>query len=423
MTAPDLTITADPGDGAGTVYYLPLAPSRAGAPAQFKLVLRLAITNNGSTDVHLGKIAFEFPGTTPADMGMQGVPLVMSYPGGTTTKDGLLPAGATTIWSNGHVNLAPENDIEGTPATEGAQWHRNEVYRDLPAPASVTVLVRTTEFEQVAQQTFDLAPFPDPTFTIPFRLEDLAAGEYVSTSARHWYNGGFEGDQIFAHDITIVRMTGDGAVTKLRDPALGQAKENHLIWDRPVVSMGPGVVTSVTTGVEDDAGGDPAGGNVVVIDHSGLTAYYCHLRKDTTLVAVGDAVSSGTPLGRIGLSGNTGGPHTHIAVTSTSTGRLRGIAFSDAHVLEHGLVKADNTGPWAPMSGAGIPSAVVAIYPAPTPPPGPPPPPAAEDKNLLEKVIDLIPTIGRQRSPGDRPLAPVGSSQPARRPRWPRRGR
>ncbi len=404
MTAPNLTITADPGDGAGAVYYLPLAPSRVGVPPQFKLVLRLAVTNNESVDIHLAKIAFEFPGTVPKDQGMRGVPLVMRYPKATPPlpKDGWLAAGATTVWSNGNVNLAPENDDPATPNVEGAEWHRNEVYADLPAPATVTVLVRTYEFEEVARRTFTLAPFPDPTFRIPFRLEDLGEGEYVSTSALHWANGGWEGSQIYAHDIGIIRMTGDGTITDLRDPSLGKAKENYLIWDRTVVSMAPGVVTAVTTGIEDNAGGNPAGGNVVTIDHSGLTAVYCHLRKDSTLVAVNDTVNAGTPLGKIGLSGNTSAPHTHVALTSTVGGRLRGIAFDDAHVLEPALVKADNTGPWAPMDGAGIPRTGVAIYPAPAPPPGPPAPPVAEDKTLLEKLLDLIPKIAQQRRPGDR---------------------
>ena len=57
-------------------------------------------------------------------------------------------------------------------------------------------------------------------------------------------------------------------------------------------------------------------GNAVLIDHGeGWQTLYCHMRLGSVLVSPGDAVDAGTPLGFIGLSGQTNHPHLHITVT------------------------------------------------------------------------------------------------------------
>lgn len=62
----------------------------------------------------------------------------------------------------------------------------------------------------------------------------------------------------------------------------------------------------------------PAGrecGNGVVIDHGhGWVTQVCHLARGSIAVAVGDRVEAGTPLGLVGLSGQTEFPHVHVAV-------------------------------------------------------------------------------------------------------------
>lgn len=57
-------------------------------------------------------------------------------------------------------------------------------------------------------------------------------------------------------------------------------------------------------------------GNAVVLDHGGgWETQYCHLARGSLRVKVGDAVASGQPLARIGLSGSTEFPHLHLSVT------------------------------------------------------------------------------------------------------------
>jgi murein DD-endopeptidase MepM/ murein hydrolase activator NlpD len=90
-----------------------------------------------------------------------------------------------------------------------------------------------------------------------------------------------------------------------------------------VLAAAPGRVARLRDGVADisiHAPGAPsvAGqecGNGVVIDHgNGWETQYCHVAKGSVRVKVGDAVAAGTPLAKVGLSGNTEFPHLHFTV-------------------------------------------------------------------------------------------------------------
>lgn len=90
-----------------------------------------------------------------------------------------------------------------------------------------------------------------------------------------------------------------------------------------VGAAAPGIVKGVRDGMEDRVATDPldpalAGrecGNGVVVDHGGgWETQYCHLRRGSVRVRVGDAVQIGQPLGLVGLSGSTEFPHLHLAV-------------------------------------------------------------------------------------------------------------
>jgi len=67
------------------------------------------------------------------------------------------------------------------------------------------------------------------------------------------------------------------------------------------------------TGVAAVAGREA--GNSVIIDHGGgWVSQYAHLRQGSLLVKPGDVVAAGTPLGQVGLSGETEFPHLHFEV-------------------------------------------------------------------------------------------------------------
>lgn len=90
-----------------------------------------------------------------------------------------------------------------------------------------------------------------------------------------------------------------------------------------VLAAAPGKVARLRDGVEDvsvrtrglAAVSGQECGNGVVIDHGGgWETQYCHLAKGSVRVKPGDVVKAGTPVGKVGLSGQTEFPHLHMTV-------------------------------------------------------------------------------------------------------------
>ena len=88
----------------------------------------------------------------------------------------------------------------------------------------------------------------------------------------------------------------------------------------PVVAAAAGVVIASEF--------RPDYGNVVEIDHGeGLTSLYAHMSK--LKVQVGQVVKRGTPVGALGNTGRSTGPHLHFEV------RMFGAPQNPAHFLQH----------------------------------------------------------------------------------------
>jgi len=68
-------------------------------------------------------------------------------------------------------------------------------------------------------------------------------------------------------------------------------------------------------------------GNLVIIRHfNGIETYYAHFRE--LLVEEGDTVTNGTPIGRIGSTGNSLGPHLHFET------RFLGAQFNPDEIMD-----------------------------------------------------------------------------------------
>lgn len=107
-----------------------------------------------------------------------------------------------------------------------------------------------------------------------------------------------------------------------------------------VVAMQAGVVTSTST--------DPAGGNIVAIDHGGgLQSRYMHL--SSWVVRPGTAVQAGTVIGVEGATGRVTGPHVHWEV------RVAGVAVDPrVWAADHGLALP-------PLGGTGVAPAAASV--------------------------------------------------------------
>lgn len=91
----------------------------------------------------------------------------------------------------------------------------------------------------------------------------------------------------------------------------------------PVLAAAAGVVKGGRDGMEDISvarigkaaiAGRECGNGVVIAHPGGWETQYCHMRKGSVRVKVGQAVAAGEPLGLVGMSGDAEFPHVHLSV-------------------------------------------------------------------------------------------------------------
>lgn len=388
MAAPNLTIAVEPVEG-GKAVYLPLAAKAKGEIAEFKLVLRLTLTNPGTCDLHVSGIRFAFPGSGFSAIDMQDIAAVLDPSGSLEppTANGVVPAGSYSVWSNGVI-----------PDTSDS----NAVYLPQPAPPQVRVEVSCTGFSDPATITLDLVPYTSPTpagaLLFPIAASDLDLGSYPVTSAQHWANGGANGTQIFAHDVVVMGIDPDsGAWTSLKPGSPDKTKnDSYRGYGKKILAMADGTMLAIQDGIDDNAvaGSFPSptpaitSGNSLWILHGDVAAVYCHFQKGTFPpgLAVGDPIGAGQELGRLGNSGNSSELHTHIEVRrSTTSGALRPIPFRGACVLDIEQFDHDN---WVPLLAEGIPKDKVAVRLGPCL--------AVRPKRFFEYAIDPLALVLRE---------------------------
>lgn len=127
-----------------------------------------------------------------------------------------------------------------------------------------------------------------------------------------------------AQDFTCGSLSYDGH--KGTDIALPHVSD--MLKGVPVLAAADGKVVGIRNEMEDDTSGSPARssyegrecGNGVLIRHAGgWETQYCHLRQGSVLVVPDQKVTAGTPLGQIGMSGQTQFPHLHLSVRKHGT--------------------------------------------------------------------------------------------------------
>jgi hypothetical protein len=346
----------------GKAVYLPLAPKFQGSQAQVKIILACLIRNNESSNLALSAVTFAFPGSSVPTKAMQGESIVTPP----------IEPNQSAWWSNGVVNLSEDQTVD------------NALYLDAPAPPRVEVTLTFTGYTQPIKITADLAAHKAPTtaggWLFPFSASDLRVGEYFSTSARHWANGGGRGRQIYAHDIGCVGWDSAQNEFSSRLPGTDGTKNEHFrIWGKPVRAVADGTVESWHDGMDANVPGafpeptpNPVGGNHIWIRHGDEMLVYTHLQKNSIpdeLKVQGAAVSAGQMVGRAGNSGNSSGPHEHAEAAQTGNNSLRPLPFRQAWICEAAQLQPPSpAGPWVRLDAEGIPRDGVLIWPAGTRP-------------------------------------------------------
>lgn len=131
------------------------------------------------------------------------------------------------------------------------------------------------------------------------------------------------GSQRYALDILKVNGAGSHA-----DTLVPTDLNQYAIFGESISSPCDGQVIARVDNLPDLAPGTPgdtqnAAGNHVFIQCHGFNVLLAHMQQGSLVVAEGDAVKVGDPIGKVGNSGNTSEPHLHIhAVRGGTTDQL-----------------------------------------------------------------------------------------------------
>ena len=149
----------------------------------------------------------------------------------------------------------------------------------------------------------------------------LTSGDWVALNTaeayHHWKGISIYGTTIgngerFALDIMRI-----DASYKLSNPDNSTIKTDYYSWGEDILSAGTGTVVHVRANRIDQEIGffdqsEPVG-NFVVIQHGpALFSLYGHMMQSSATVSIGDAVSAGQVIGKIGNSGYSTAPHIHF---------------------------------------------------------------------------------------------------------------
>ncbi len=118
--------------------------------------------------------------------------------------------------------------------------------------------------------------------------------------------------QDFALDIVGVNAVGNRASLF----GSGRDLRSYVIYDSQIFSPCDGRISAVVNDLPDhippDGDTQNPAGNHVLIECGDFEVLLAHMKTNSVTVKIGEVVTSGDPLGRVGNSGNTTEPHLHI---------------------------------------------------------------------------------------------------------------
>jgi hypothetical protein len=356
MSAPNLTITAQPAE-ASSVVYGALAAKTSNDSSNGQLSLVLTITNHESADVHLNQVQVSFVG--PPNVSSSSV-----------VADLTIPPNQMRQWF-----FQPANNI----------------ILPVPAPGGIKFALSCDNFSDPATLDLTLAEYETQSdggnYSFPAKSDDLKDGEmWAGVSAKHGAAGG--GTQLFAYDLGVRAFDSGSNSWPTCPPGTDNTKnENYHIWGKPVYAMADGVVVQFLDGIAANTPPgfpspppNPVEGNHFYIQHGADLALYAHFQAGTMNSALtsgpkpdgsGATVTKGQLLGLAGNSGRSSEPHLHIQVNRTTIpwgGPPRPLPFNGIFVLDLSAVPTttwppNNDAPWQAVEGQDLPSVLSAIWP------------------------------------------------------------
>jgi hypothetical protein len=152
----------------------------------------------------------------------------------------------------------------------------------------------------------------------------------------------------------------------------GDKNTDYSDYGDSIYSVADGTVVDVRKGLPDNTPLDTpavpitlgtASGNYVIVDIGDhIYAFYAHLIPGSIRVRVGQKVEKGQSLGRLGNSGNSGGPHLHFHLCDSPDAIFsQGVPYVFETYIDLGTYKGtykDDEGPRIPWIPDGTPKIV-----------------------------------------------------------------
>lgn len=156
------------------------------------------------------------------------------------------------------------------------------------------------------------------TLTQTVLIHPVIDDEHI-VGSEHEYNANLRlGDQI-ARDFSIAKITDNGILRRFEGD--GQSNENWYGWRKDVLAPIKGKVTRVnhpdTTNRPGKMNRNARPGLIFFEREDSTTVIYAHIREIE--VEVGDWVSAGEVVGKVGNNGNSRAPHIHVGAWRENT--------------------------------------------------------------------------------------------------------
>jgi hypothetical protein len=195
----------------------------------------------------------------------------------------------------------------------------------------------------------------------------VAANGMFSPHHRRSFNA-VDGREYLAQRFAIdwVLLGPDGRFFKKNS----KANTNFAGYGAEVIAVADGVVASIKSDLPDNVGSNPQSertvtldtitGNTIILDlGGGHFALYAHLQPGSLKVALGDRVSTGQVLAKLGNSGNSDAPHLHFHMTDANSPLgAEGIPYTFTAFAQTGVMPdlspLDTGTPWQPASTESV---------------------------------------------------------------------